>query len=438
MQKAIKRAALAVICLALMLCTGCSFYPSEGSLYRLPKLPAEYESLETLIDSLLADGAEYAAPTSGSNLQSVQMVDLDGDGQEEAVAFFRKASDEKPMKIYIFRAVGESYEQMCLLEGTATSIYSINYTDLTGDGQREIIVGLRGNLDMQYLTAYTITSGEPRVLLSTGYFRYAARDVDGDGKQELIIIRSDDESLAQADYYAWNGEQMMLTSSLQLSMAATELRRMSAGALAGGESALFVTGVSEDNSAVTDVFTVRGDRLQSVVRGSTEQAHFLDLFPADINDDGVTEVPMPVPFPRTDEDSPVYYRVRWQQYDTDGRDTVVCQSYENQLDGWRLILPDYWINRVTLSRSSNAEGSEVSFYLLRSGGENVKPLLTIYTYTGERRNDPAFRNGKILLSRQMDAVYAADLMDDAGKFMNEQILRDNFYLVTSEWITGEN
>ena len=38
----------------------------------------------------------------------------------------------------------------------------------------------------------------------------------------------------------------------------------------------------------------------------------------------------------------------------------------------------------------------------------------------------------------MDAVYAADLMDDAGKFMNEQILRDNFYLVTSEWITGEN
>ena len=120
MQKAIKRAALAVMCLALMLCTGCSFYPSEGSLYRLPKLPAEYESLETLIDSLLTDGAEYAAPTSGSNLQSVQMVDLDGDGQEEAVAFFRKASDEKPMKIYVFRAVGDSYERDCLIEGTSS------------------------------------------------------------------------------------------------------------------------------------------------------------------------------------------------------------------------------------------------------------------------------------------------------------------------------
>lgn len=438
MRRWIKRAALAVLCLALALCTGCSFYPAEGSLYRLPKLPAEYESLETLIDSLLSGGAEYAAPTSGSNLQSVQMVDLDGDGQEEAVAFFRKSGDEKPMKIYIFRAVADSYEQMCLLEGTANSIYSINYTDLTGDGQREIIVGLRGNLDMQYLTAYSITSGEPQVLLSTGYFRYAARDVDGDGKQELIIIRSDEESVAQADYYAWNGEQMQLTSSLQLSMAATELRRMSAGTLAGGESALFVTGVSEDNTAITEVFTVRSDRLQSVVRGSAGQAHFLDLFPSDINDDGVTEVPMPVAFPRTDEDGPVHYCVSWQQYDAGGKGTVVCQSYENQQDGWRMILPENWVNRVTLSRSSNAEGSEVSFYLLRNSEENTKPVLTIYTYTGERRNDPAIRSGKILLSRQMDAVYAADLMDDAGKLMNEQTLRDNFNLITSEWITGEN
>ena len=32
------------------------------------------------------------------------MIDLDGDGSEEAVAFFRRTSDKKPMKIYIFKA----------------------------------------------------------------------------------------------------------------------------------------------------------------------------------------------------------------------------------------------------------------------------------------------------------------------------------------------
>ena len=37
---------------------------------------------------LLESGAEYAAPVSGSNIQPVQLEDLDGDGEEEALAFF--------------------------------------------------------------------------------------------------------------------------------------------------------------------------------------------------------------------------------------------------------------------------------------------------------------------------------------------------------------
>ena len=101
---------LLVIGLFSLLLSGCMFTTPETSLYRLPKLAGEYESLESQIDALLTNGAEYAAPTSGSNLQSVQMIDLDGDGSEEAVAFFRRASDKKPMKIYIFKADGDSYE----------------------------------------------------------------------------------------------------------------------------------------------------------------------------------------------------------------------------------------------------------------------------------------------------------------------------------------
>ena len=61
-----------VIGLFSLLLSGCMFTTPETSLYRLPKLAGEYESLESQIDALLTNGAEYAAPTSGSNLQSVQ------------------------------------------------------------------------------------------------------------------------------------------------------------------------------------------------------------------------------------------------------------------------------------------------------------------------------------------------------------------------------
>ena len=63
-----------VIGLFSLLLSGCMFTTPETSLYRLPKLAGEYESLESQIDALLTNGAEYAAPTSVSNLQSVQMI----------------------------------------------------------------------------------------------------------------------------------------------------------------------------------------------------------------------------------------------------------------------------------------------------------------------------------------------------------------------------
>ena len=106
-RKFARALALAALCLLL---GGCAMNVSTDKLYALPSLPAEYASLEAEINALLSDGAEHAAPISGSNLQSVQMVDLDGDGVEEAVAFFRKATDERPVKIYFFRSNGDSYE----------------------------------------------------------------------------------------------------------------------------------------------------------------------------------------------------------------------------------------------------------------------------------------------------------------------------------------
>ena len=52
-------------------------------LYSLPTLPAKYTELNQQLKAILDAGAEYAAPTSGTNIQPVQLVDLDGDGGEE-------------------------------------------------------------------------------------------------------------------------------------------------------------------------------------------------------------------------------------------------------------------------------------------------------------------------------------------------------------------
>ena len=69
------------------------------------------------------------APTSGRNIQSLQMVDIDGDGQDEALAFFRLSNGEKPLKIYVFHPREDSYELASIIESSGTAIDSIYYED---------------------------------------------------------------------------------------------------------------------------------------------------------------------------------------------------------------------------------------------------------------------------------------------------------------------
>ncbi len=437
MRQSVKKWAICALFAAVLLLPGCGAAAND-SLYRLPKLPTEYESLETLIDALIDGGAEYAAPTSGSNLQSVQMVDLDGDGEEEAVAFFRRPGDERPMKIYVFRATRDSYEQFCVIEGTAHSIYSINYVDLDGDGWREILAGIRSDLDVQNLSVWSLAAGTPQQLLLAGYSRYTAHDMDGDGRQDLIVLRSDEENFAVADYYAWNATELALRSSFRLSGTVAELSRLTNGVLSGGENALFVTSVTQDGGAITDILTVGAGVLHSVKRGADigRTFRFLEVYPGDVNADGITEVPEPAPFRKTDPEGDSYYRICWRQYSAEGEETLVRETYQEAQSGWNLILPSSWDDRVTVRRTSGTEGSSVTFSELH--GAEEKPIVVIYAFTGADRTQLASRTGRIVLARQAEVSYAADIYNGGDDWIDEQTLRESFSLIQAEWTTGEN
>ena len=79
---------LAALCLG-----GCGYDASVEELFALPRMAEGYTDLAQQLDGLLNQGYEYASPTGGRNIQSVQMADLDNDGRQEALAFMRRGSD---------------------------------------------------------------------------------------------------------------------------------------------------------------------------------------------------------------------------------------------------------------------------------------------------------------------------------------------------------
>ena len=145
MKKTVRRAALLALLLGLLwVLSACGMDNSVEDLFTLPRIPDEYTGLNQQIEDLLANGYEYAPPATGQNIQAVQMVDLNGDDVQEALVFFRKPGDEKPLKILVFERLEESYELLCTVESSGNSIDSVYYEDLTGDGRNELVVGWKG------------------------------------------------------------------------------------------------------------------------------------------------------------------------------------------------------------------------------------------------------------------------------------------------------
>lgn len=439
MRKKIGR--LSVFLFLLLLVTalsGCFFTSSVDELYALPQMPQQYADLENKIKALLAEGAEYAAPASGSNLQSVQMVDLNADGQEEALIFMRNSAEERPLRIYIFRMEGDGYRECADIRGTGSSIYSVNYQDLTGDGAPELLIGWRTGAEAQMLTVYQLNDFVPDALLNATYARYHITAEGG-----LVLFHTDMDGACLADYYTMDaGGSMAIRSSLRLSCTAAELAagRVISGTTSEGTNALFVTGISSDFSNMSvDLITRKGDVLQNVsvdpMTGYTAiHCAYIGLFPRDIDGDGSTEIPF-----AADTADSAGGQIRWMCYDDRGKETAAAETYHVLPDGWYLTLPEAIQTdlRVQYGEGSSSE-SVLRFLLVK--GESEEEFLRIYTFSGANRELYAHREGRFLLRTTPQLIYAAEFVGLTAlrKGISEDTIRESFHLIETEWLTGEN
>lgn len=70
----------------MLMLSGCIVSGEE--LLSLPKAPSRYIEVQKSMDAILSQDAQYLAPVSGFNRNSIQFVDLDGDRIDEVLSCF--------------------------------------------------------------------------------------------------------------------------------------------------------------------------------------------------------------------------------------------------------------------------------------------------------------------------------------------------------------
>lgn len=482
----ISAAGLAALLMVLTLVLSGCFFRSPEELYQSPERSADYENLTQKIrevkDSLAQEyGVEVddTSVISGDNTALIQLQDMDGDGQREtAVTFFRVPGAEKPQKIYFFtKGQDDTYSVSAMLEGDGSAIYKVDYVDLDGSGYKEVVVSWQMSTGAYLLGVYSLEEPMSRHRLqtansvaeanknsgtavnstalpkddlrgtewmTTAYGDYILTDLDQDTRTEVAIVRIDPAlTNSGVDVYGWKDGTFQKRDSAVLSAGIVSMGR-------GGVEQNFIssdpparalyisTELSDGNHAV-DVVAYQDGKLTNIslnpATGVSREilSRYVDLEPADVNGDGILELPQPNPLPgQEDSTASDYWLIDWYQYDDSGRRTQVCTTYHNVTDGWYLTIPDSWKNAITISRYDAVSGQRAVIFYHLEGNNEPSPFLVIYKFTSQTNR--ANTSNRFILREEEDAVYAASFYNsswDCG--MDQTELVSAFQLIQSGW-----
>ena len=428
------------------LLSGC-FFKSVDELYALPQQSEEYYELQSEIDRLLDNGAAYAAPTSGSNQQSVQLADLDGDGEDEAIVFL-KSSGERPLKTYIFDPVDGRFENVAVVEGDGNSFASVEYVQIDGNPGVEMVVGRQvSDQVLQSMSVYAMREGRMVELMTANYTQYTTVDLDGNGNTDLFLLRfNSDERTGVAEYYRCTDGQIERDPEALMSTAVDGVKRILVGNVDTGVPAVFVSSMYDENSIVTDIFALRDGVFTNITAEgasgtSAQTVRNYYVYATDIDSDGIVELPQPRQLPTYGESAPedVYWIIDWYRLSIDGKRTREMTTYHNYSGGWFLTLPEEWNGNITIYRS--AEVSGVRGYVIAQWNgytEEPEPVVTIYAFSGDDRNNIAFQDGRFILREKGDVTYAAALGSGQwARALSQEDVSNMFSFIQVDWNFGE-
>ena len=420
-----------LLILALLL-AGCAV-PTVDQLYCVPDRPQSYSDMQSVFDSAM-EGLDYTAPKNGENLQTIQMHDLDGDGIREYLIFARSDAD-KSLQILIFRQVGQQYELTDTIACKGASFDQVEYVQMDGKGGAELLVGTRIS-EQVYRSAvvYRYVAGKTLPIMSTSYVRLLTCDMNGNGSQELLVLKPGitDEDPGAAALCWVEGDMGMRSNEVPLSCPVTQVEGIFAGSLTGGTQGIFITGDAE--ASVTDVLALDGQTLRNAALESATGTQSVKLgqyrlYPMDLDGDGVVELPQVIKT-RDPMGASNQRIVRWYALDARGNETETAYTWHDLENGWYLVLEDSWVPNLRLS----TETGEAHFHQHDPNTGTVEKIFTIYTLTGQNREANAVIENRFILHKGDQVIYAARLEVASGALaISPEDLISRFRLDNQAW-----
>lgn len=390
---------LSWILIAALLLSGCSFGGEIGTMLSPPAMSVGREALTGAIRAVIGGSYELVYPQAGSYRTGIISEDLNGDGETEAICFYRA---EGSIGFLVMESVGEGWQLLGRGKSDASSVGRVAFGDLTGDGLSEVIVG------WQYLTEadgsfeiFSLAGGKAKSNHTGLYTRFVV--LEGEPDALVVVSRNAETRSVTASLIGAIGKSIGVVNTAAMNDRAVDYLSIQPGKTKGGLPAVFVDEQLEGGQYATEVLVINEQgRLSNELINQVEMStlRFTAVYCKDINKDGAMEVPTELPLPsylRNGVEENLHL-IQWNAYDGQ-QFSPVSQSFMNVTENFAVAIPEDWEGRLTVERSADNDRS----FLFKSREGEL--LFTIRVYGLAEFSEELVRKGWRKLYTDSDRVY---------------------------------
>lgn len=435
MGRLVRLAALA-IAMALILC-GCeySFFSPEAAM-RAPRATGEAQRIQEALEESVGADIVLKYPRTGKVRSAFLAHDVDGDGLEEMFVFYQKRTESGITRIHLLRQQEGQWITVQDLTPVGTSLNTVEFADLNGDGVDEILTGWgTSNSNENLLCIYQFEMEHQRLIQRaaekcTEYFVY---DFNHTGKCEVGILHLN-STLGSALMTVLDfTNTMAIVGTVQLDGSITGYLKVQVARLDNGNAAIYIDAYRGPNTTVTEVVIYNGREFRNLYLDPVTNNTILTQRPwvarvQDINEDGRLDIPFCVALPYDVLSGySQQYLTRWQTYNGDSY-TVVLNAWYCFDDHYYLTFDRRWETEVTVLYDEQKHEAIFCEWNLSSGtaGEELLRIQMVNTQEWEGMAE----QGYAAITQTDSVVYAAKISDSTSKnAITARQLLDSFHLV---------
>lgn len=444
----LKRCIALLLTAALLLClSGCSFMSVDvDSQLRAPHAAGEQSAIQTAleqhiyaknaqVDETLPVSYVLKYPKMGDYRSAFIMEDIDGNGTEDALAFYALQPEGANTHIALLCKENGAWRCVDDIEGLATEIERIHFADLNGDGTIELVTGFSMyNTRDRRLMLYTWSTDHFVERYTDTYTNIIVAPIVENSCDDLLLFRLNaEEKRSTVKLLSMSEEAIIEQGTAALDGYITDFGPYTVDTLDDGVRGIYQDCVKDAQTTITELILWDGERLTAPLYNPAENlttvsARESGLPCMDIDKDGETEWPQSSRLPG-DELKPTEEMTVWQSdwyaWDQDVPAAVKkLSSLVIAEDDYYVTIPEEWQGSITAAYDKTKHCLTVSEVVSGVVGEELFEIVAF----AEKDGNPTGEDDYLFLASADALRYEIRYSKESDMELSMQLLSDLFVL----------